>query len=388
MSGDDHAAPPDPAHDDGQNETAFRRWAKSLYALTPWGSKRRIDNLRAGLSTVEDHVNAIESAVRTIQRELAETRDQRLETVEKRADALEEASRDISGEIGRLRDEVFPAAAARSDALLERLAEELEEVASLTERTLRREPLPLSGTSPIDEGRLAAALAEVQPLLIESFRGSEDEIRHRLDRYLSDLKSQAPVLDLGCGRGELLLLLREAGIEAMGVEGDPALAEATRRRGLEIVQGDVLEALERQDDESWGAITAIHLFEHLPPPTLMAVLAQIQRVLRPGGLLIAECPNPHTLRVGASLYWQDPTHQRPLLPETLELMMTASGFKVDRHEFMHPFPPDQMLADDQGGTGAVTDPEISMLAERVDRLRDRLDEILHGPRDFAVWAVK
>ena len=69
-------------------------------------------------------------------------------------------------------------------------------------------------------------------------------------------------------------------------------------------------------------------------------------------------------------------------------MLRAAGFELDPRELLHPFPPDQLLADDEGGTGAVTDPEISMLAERVDRLRDRLDEILHGPRDFAVWAVK
>ena len=388
MGGEDHAAPPDPAQPDGHNESPLRRWARSVYALTPWGANRRIDNLRAGLLTVEGRLDGIEDIIRKIQDELAEVRDRRIEALEKRANSTEDAIRQASGEIGRLRDEVVPSAVARADALLERLAEELEEVASLTERSLRGEPLPVSTASPIDERRLAEALAEVQPLLLESFRGSEEEIQHRLDRYLPDLREAAPVLDLGCGRGELLLLLREAGVEATGVESDPALAEAGRRRGLEIVEDGALEALKKQDPESWGAVTAVHLFEHLQPAELAATLAEARRVLRPGGVLIAECPNPHTLRVGASLYWQDPTHQRPLLPETLELMLRAAGFEVDRRELLHPFPADQLLADDEGGTGAGTDPAISILAERVDRLRDRLDEILNGPRDFAVWAVK
>jgi len=385
MGGDDHAAPPDPTQPDGHGESPFYRWAKSVFALTPWGLQRRLENQRADLQKAEERIS---HAIQTIQSELASLSERRIEPLEKRADTAESAIRDVSGELGRLRDEVFPASMARSDALLQRLAEELEEVASLSERSLRGEPLPVSGTSPLDEGRLADALAEVQPLLLESFRGSEDEIRHRMDRYLPDLKPKAPVLDLGCGRGELLLLLREAGVDATGVEGDPALAEAARRRGLEVVEGDVLEVVKDQESESRGAVTAVHLFEHLTSAKLIAVLAEIRRVLRPGGLLIAECPNPHSLRVGASLFWQDPTHQRPLLPETLELMLRAAGFVFDRRELLHPFPSDQLLADDQGGTGAVTDPEISMLAERVDRLRDRLDEILHGPRDFAVWAVK
>jgi SAM-dependent methyltransferase len=381
MGGDDHAAPPDPTQDDGQDDSSFRRWAKRVFALTPWGLQRRT----AEVQRAEEHLSV---AIQTVQSELAELRERRLEPVEKRIDALEGAVRGLSDEIGRLRDEVFPASVARSDALLERLAEELEEVASLTERVLRGEPLPVAGAAPIDEGRLAAALAEVQPLLLESFRGAEEEIRHRLDRYLPELKSRPPILDLGCGRGELLLLLREAGVAATGVEGEPALAGAARRRGLEVVEGDVLDVLRAQEAATWGAVTAVHLLEHLPPAALAAVLAEIRRVLRPGGLLIAECPNPHTLRVGAALFWQDPTHHRPLLPETLELFVRAAGFTLERRELLHPFPADQLLADDDGGTGAVTDADLTILSERVDRLRRRLDEILHGPRDFAVWALK
>jgi SAM-dependent methyltransferase/archaellum component FlaC len=386
MSGDDRAASSDPPPQGGQQEGLLRRWAKILYFVTPWGLKHWIDHVGTRLDEADDRSNRIESAIRTLQDELAEIRDERLGPVEKRVDAVERALGTVSDETGRLRDEVFPASVARSDALLERLAEELEETASLVERSLLGEPLPIAGAGPIDEGRLSDALNEVQPVLLESFRGSDEEIRHRLDRYLSDLRVAAPVLDLGCGRGELLLLLREAGIEATGIEGDGALVQAAARRGLTVIQGDVLEVLRAQETDSQGAVTAIHLFEHLTSATLVAVLAEVKRVLRRGGLLIAECPNPHTLRVGATLFWQDPTHSRPLLPETLELFIRAAGLTPTRRKLLHPFPDDQLLADDEGGTQALTDPDITTLAERVDRLRSRLDEILNGPRDFAVWA--
>jgi len=386
MSGDDNAAPSDPPPQGGQQEGLLRRWGKALYSWTPWGVQRRLDSLRAGLLLVEDRLDGIEGAVRTIQDELTVVRDERLGPVEKRVDDVEQALGAISGETERLRDEVFPASVARSDALLERLAEELEETASLVERSLQGEPLPVAGAGPIDEGRLSDALNDVQPLLLESFRGSDEEIRHCLDRYLPDLRTAAPVLDLGCGRGELLLLLREAGVEATGVEGDAALVQAAARRGLKVIQGDVLEVLRAQETDSQGAVTAIHLFEHLTPAILAAVLVEIRRVLRRGGLLIAECPNPHTLRVGAAFFWQDPTHSRPLLPETLELFLRAAGLTPMRRELIHPFPDDQLLVDDEGGTQALTDRDMTTLAERVDRLRSRLDEILNGPRDYAVWA--
>jgi SAM-dependent methyltransferase len=378
MSGDGHAAPSDPPPQGGQQEGLLRRWGKVLYWLTPWGVQHRLERFRAHY----------DGAIRTLQDELAEVRDQRLGPVEKRIDAVEGALGAVSDETGRLRDEVFPASVARSDALLDRLAEELEETASLLERSLQGEPIPIAGVSLIDEGRLADALNVVQPLLLESFRGSDEEIRHRLDRYLPDLRTAAPVLDLGCGRGELLLLLREAGVEATGIDGDAALVQAATRRGLKVIHGDVLEVLRAQESDSQGAVTAIHFFEHLAPATLAAVLAEVRRVLRPGGLVIAECPNPHTLRVGAAFFWQDPTHSRPLLPETLELFFRAAGLTPMRRELLHPFPDDQLLAEDEGGTQALTDPDMTTLAERVDRLRSRLDEILNGPRDFAVWAEK
>ena len=378
MSGDDRSASNDQQPQGGQQGSLLRGWGKALYSLTPWGIRHRFERLRADS----------EGAIRTLQDELAEVRDERLGPVEKRVDAVEGALGAVSDETGRLRDEVFPASVARSDALFERLAVELEEVASLVERSLQGEPLPITGAGAIDEGRLAGALDEVQPLLLETFRGSEEEIRHRLDRYLPDLRRSTPVLDLGCGRGELLLLLREAGVQATGVESDAALVQAAKRRGLKVIKGDVLEVLRAQESDSQGAVTAIHLFEHLASATLAAALAEIRRVLRPGGLVIAECPNPHTLRVGAAFFWQDPTHSRPLLPETLELFINVAGLAVQRRALLHPFPEDQLLVDDEGGTEAMTDPEVTALAHRLDRLRRRLDEILNGPRDFAVWASK
>jgi O-antigen chain-terminating methyltransferase len=401
VDGDDHVAPETgrpldggPPHAEAEL-TGPRRVMKALFDRTPWG--RRLNRHLEAIQSLNDRLEALtvrletrldgaEDALRGLQTEIADVRDRRVPAVERRLDAAEESLAATAAEATRLRDEVVPAMVGRSDVLLERLAGELDEVASLVERLVLAEPLPVAAPDAIDEARLASALAEIQPALLEAFRGGEHEISHRLDRYLEALVAAPPVLDLGCGRGELLLLLREAGVAASGVEGDPALARAARRRGLEVAEGDVLEVLRSLPDSSRGAVTAIHLLEHLDAGQLLGLLAEVRRVLRPGGLLIAECPNPHSLRVGAALFWVDPTHRRPLPPESLELFLTTCGLAVERRELLHPFPAEQRFVTATDGAGPAADPAVTELARRLDTLGRRLDELVNGPRDFVVWA--
>ncbi len=374
----------------------------ALAAMAPWRMARkirdnqerldrvegRLDGVEGRLDALGDAVNDIsgrqdllESTLRTIQDLLESINSVRLKAIDQRADGVEAGLNQTTDEVTRLRDGLMPAAEGRWNALFERLAFELEETASLVERILASEPLPAIESGP-PERALAQALAKVQPLLVEAFRGSEAEIGHRMESVLPLFEGHVPVLDLGCGRGELLLLLREAGIEAKGVESDVALVQGAVRRGLEVDHADVLDALRALDEASVGAVTAFHLFEHFSGAQLSEVLDQCRRVLRPEGILVAECPNPHNIRVGASLFWQDPTHVRPLLPETLSLFLKASGFRVRNLEYLHPFPEEQCLRPDNGPT------VDSVIDGRIDRLEARLDELLHGPRDFRVVAVK
>jgi O-antigen chain-terminating methyltransferase len=347
--------------------------------------EQRLDAVEQQLGSAERRFDPLEGGVRALQDQLERVDRERLLPLEGRFDAAEAAQGELVATTRRLRDELIPAVVDRGNLLIDRLASELDEVASLVERSLRSEPLPVAGAGPAED-TLSAALAEIQPRLVESFRGSNEEIRHRLDRYLPTLREAAPVLDLGCGRGELLLMLREAGVEALGIERDPALVQASRRRGLEVAEGDVLETLREQPDDRWGAVTAIHLLEHLDPAAVLAVLAEVRRTLRPGGLVLAECPNPHTLRVGAAEYWIDPTHQRPLLPETLQLFLKASGLKVEHVQYLHPFPESQRLGSDTDGEADAA--PADSIGRRLEQLTCRLDELLNGPRDVVITASK
>ncbi len=345
--------------------------------------RREVELLRdERVPALEARSDTVEDALRAVQDELARLRDTRLPGIESRLDGAERHMAETVEEVGILRDERLPAAVARQDALVERLAREQDEIASLVERMLQHEALPVPQPS-AEEERLAEALAGVQPALVHELRGAEEEIAHRLQRYLPVLRDQAPVLDLGSGRGELLLLLREAGVEAVGIEGDPALATAAMRRGLRVRRDDVLAAVRGEKDGSWGAVTAVHLLEHLQPAVLLELLAQVRRILRDDGILIAECPNPHSLRVGAALFWLDPTHARPLLPETLELFLRASGFAIERVDRLHPFPDSQRFFAGRPEPGGAGD-----TGRRLARLEERLDATLNGFRDFSIIARK
>lgn len=392
---------------DGRNteratEGSHRGMMRALVAMMPWriarnlrenrerldrverrldGVEGRIDALGDSIGLVAGRLDASESTLRAIQEVLEALNTVRLAAVDHRVDQVESDLGEATTDVARLRDGLIPAAEARWNALFERTTFELEETASLVERILASEPLPAIGSDQ-KERALAHSLAKVQPLLVEAFRGSEAEISHRMDDVLALVEGHSPVLDLGCGRGELLLLLREAGVDAKGVESDVALVQGAIRRGLAVDHADVLDALKALDDASVGSVTAFHLFEHFDGALLSEVLEQCRRVLRPGGLVVAECPNPHNLLVGASLFWQDPTHVRPLLPETLSLFLKASGFAVRDLRYLHPFPEEQHLRSVEGSSaGANVD-------ARIDRLEARLDQLLHGPRDFRVVAVR
>ncbi len=336
------------------------------------------------LDGAEGRLDAAETHLRELQGELESLRDGRVSGLEQRLDAAERAAFQLAATVAEVRDRRLPAAVRRSDLLLDRLAQQLEEVASLVERLAAREPLPLPESSP-EEDRLAEGLAEIQPRLMEVLRGPEDEIAHRMAELLPLLEGHAPVLDLGCGRGELLALLRERGMEATGIEGDAALARSARRRGLRVVEGDVLEVLLRLGDGSAGAVTAIHLLEHLSIGRLLKVLAEVRRVLRPGGLLLAECPNPASLRVGAEEFWKDPTHVRPLPEGLLELLINASGLEVTERRFLRPFPEEQRLPE-VSVPGKEAPPELADLVSRMEAMRERLDELINGPRDYLLVA--
>jgi SAM-dependent methyltransferase len=176
----------------------------------------------------------------------------------------------------------------------------------------------------------------------EIFRGSEALIRDRQRVYLDVIGERGPVLDLGCGRGEMLGLLAAAGVDAQGVDLDETMVDRARAGGADVHHGDALDFLMKQEDASLGAIFSAQFIEHLPATRLPELLEIARAKLLPGGVFIAETVNPHSPRA-LKAFWVDPTHQHPLFPESMLALCRFTGF--ESAEIMFPLGTDDLATD-------------------------------------------
>jgi SAM-dependent methyltransferase len=166
----------------------------------------------------------------------------------------------------------------------------------------------------------------------ERFRGTREEIARRQSIYLPILEkaeilgSKAPILDMGCGRGEWLKVLGQRGYKARGVDLNDKFVLDCQQNGFEVVFGEAIQYLRNQPSESFPAVTSFHLIEHLPFAQLVEFVAEIFRVLLPGGVMILETPNPENITVGACSFYFDPSHLAPIPPGLLQFITEHAGF--------------------------------------------------------------
>ena len=166
----------------------------------------------------------------------------------------------------------------------------------------------------------------------DRYRGSRDLIKDRLTAYrpfvspLLDIYHPAAAIDLGCGRGEWLELLSAWGFTAKGVDLDVGMLSAAQELGFEVAHGDAIAHLTGQASDSTAIVSAFHLVEHLPFDDLRKLIGEALRVLKPGGLLIMETPNPENIVVATRNFYLDPTHQKPIPSDLLAFAAEHAGF--------------------------------------------------------------
>jgi glycosyltransferase involved in cell wall biosynthesis/2-polyprenyl-3-methyl-5-hydroxy-6-metoxy-1,4-benzoquinol methylase len=225
-------------------------------------------------------------------------------------------------------------AAAHLKALTERLATLGDETTTLSNRLyaapFTNPPGRFSYATPDGKRVLGYCSAREQqgdlyPGFESIFRGSEPFIQARFQSYMPVLTQHDHVVDIGCGRGELLDILREAGIAATGVDFDSAMVRRCREKGHDVEHTDLLSFLQRQGDLSLSAIFAAQVVEHLSYQDLIAFIQYSHAKLRHGGRLVFETVNPHALEAFKT-FFTDLTHQRPIFPEVALAWCWLLGF--------------------------------------------------------------
>jgi len=246
------------------------------------------------------------------------------------------------GELARLRAEFSEQIDARTRDLLARSDEVLSSydrrVAAVATRLLDLEERVAAGAPGApDADSVVAAHVEVAPQLLDhqlaadlALAGRPDPARERerLASYIAVLGKHPPVLDLGCGRGDLLAVMHEHGIEATGVDPNPVLVAAAHQSGLDAVAQDLFVHLAARPEASVAAVTAVGLLEHLSVADAARLLRSVARVVSPGGMVLVETPDPSSVD-GRDTLWQDVLCERLYNPAMLGLLCRDAGLDVD-----------------------------------------------------------
>jgi SAM-dependent methyltransferase len=177
----------------------------------------------------------------------------------------------------------------------------------------------------------------------DAFRGSPEAILARLTDYVSIFAGASDVLDIGCGRGEFLSLLRDRGVSGRGIDLNDAMVEVCRDKGLDATKADALSYLDTLPDQSLGGLFAAQVVEHLEPAYLTHLLDAAFAKLRPGAPIVLETINPACWFAFFESYIRDITHVRPLHPDTLKFLLVASGFNQIDIRYRAPYPEHEKL---------------------------------------------
>jgi O-antigen chain-terminating methyltransferase len=244
-------------------------------------------------------------------------------------------------------------------------------------RRMASTPSVASGQPSPSQPQSAAVIDDALYISLEDhFRGDKEEVRKRQTEYVpyvaGIVSDQYPLIDLGCGRGEWLKVLKDRNIPARGIDSNSACVAECKESGLHAELGELLDALSQLPDASCGAVTMFQVLEHLPFDINVQVLREIRRVLIDGGVFIGEVPNSETLRVGASTFWIDPTHQKPLFPAVLAFLASSVGFSGVTGKYSSPLAPA---------------PDLAGLPENAAKTILDLHHAINGPGDFALIAT-
>lgn len=205
------------------------------------------------------------------------------------------------------------------------------------------------------------------------FRGSRDLIKKRQLEYLVYLKNCNKVLDIGCGRGEFLEIMKENNISAVGVDTYGPFVEYCSEKGLSAVCMDGIEYLSKE--QGIDGIFAGQVIEHLTIGQIVSLINTAYDKLPNDGVLIMETPNPKSLSIYVNAFYLDPSHIKPVHPETMKYLLRNAGFKNVDIVYTETSRPDINIPPIQG-------------EEEFNNAMNKVQQMLFGSQDYAVIARK
>jgi len=244
----------------------------------------------------------------------------------------------------------------------------------------------LSDSEKVIASSSTGRLRDLDYVIFENrFRGSSDLIKERQRKYVGSFKSCKAVLDVACGRGEFLELMKEQGISAEGVDINEEMTAICRQKGLRAATADALDFL-NNNNEKYDGIFCSNLVEHLDFPQIRELLRKIVKALKENGILVIETVNPESLNVFGAAFYLDLTHIRPIHPLGLEVFLEANGFHNIKVLRTTPMKENEKL--EEPDLSDKIPVEMKHTLKAVNRNFGKLNSLLFGYQEYAITAYK
>ena len=215
----------------------------------------------------------------------------------------------------------------------------------------------------------------------DKYRGSEESIQKLQEKFVRLYVGKDNILDIGCGRGEFMKTLLNAGKQyVFGMDINLQMVEKCKRDGLSVELKDGVSYLYDNDNLNLGGIFSSQVIEHLKPSQIVKLIKGAYKNLQEGSPLILETINPMALVTQTMAYTLDLTHRQYVHPFTIEMLLKEHGFK--KVEFIYSSP-----VDTEAPVLKDNDMDQKELKKYNEKIR-RMHEILFGYQDYAVIAWK